>query len=188
MKPPAPEWLGLIFGLSELGLSLLRRSGGGTQTRDDRGSLRLIWTVIVIAMAVAVLLSKFVPQARMPMTAALYMAGFATFCAGLLLRWYSILYLGKYFTVDVAIAADHRVIDRGPYRFIRHPSYTGVLLGFLGLSLCTGNWASMIVLMTAVSVVFMRRIHIEEHVLQTALGQPYVDYMRRTKRLIPFIY
>lgn len=185
---PEPQWLGLVFGVSEAALSLLRRSGSDTQTREDRGSLRLIWRVILIGMAAAYLLWKFLPQAQIPMTRPLYMTGLAIFAFGLALRWYSIIYLGKYFTVDVAVASDHKVIDTGPYRHVRHPSYTGALLGFLGLAICVGNMASAVALMGAVLWVFLRRIRIEEQVLQAGLGSDYVDYMQRTRRLIPFIY
>ena len=66
----------------------------------------------------------------------LYGAGLVLFAAGLSLRWYSVVYLGRLFTYDVAIAADHRVVDSGPYRYIRHPAYSGSLLTFVGLGVC----------------------------------------------------
>jgi protein-S-isoprenylcysteine O-methyltransferase len=184
---PDPQWLGLFFGVSEAALSLLRRSGSAAR-KSDRGSLRLIWRVILIGMAAAMLCWWFLPQASVSMTPALQMSALVIFCGGLLWRWYSIFYLGRYFTVDVAVAADHKVIDTGPYRYIRHPSYTGVLAAFLGFALYLGNLASLVALMTAVTFVFLHRIRIEEQVLQSALGEPYVEYMSRTKRLIPFVY
>lgn len=188
MPLPEPQWIALFFGVSEGVLTLVRRSRQNAQARDDRGSLRLIWRVILIAMAAAALLWKFLPQAQLPMTPRLYMTGFGIFVAGVLLRWYAILHLGRYFTVDVAIASDHRVVDTGPYRYIRHPSYTGVLMAFLGLGICAGNAASLVVLMTAVMFVFLRRIRIEEQVLTQALGADYIRYAQRTWRLLPFVY
>jgi protein-S-isoprenylcysteine O-methyltransferase Ste14 len=176
------------FGLSELGLSLLRRSKSNVDVKDDRGSLRLIWGVILAAMLGATLLWQFFPQAQWPMSGSSYIAGLTVFGVGLLLRWYSIFYLGRYFTVDVAVATDHKVIDTGPYKYIRHPSYAGVLLEFLGFALCMGNVAALLLLMIAVSCVFLRRIRIEEAVLQGALGERYASYMRRTWRLVPFLY
>ena len=185
---PSPAILGTAFGLSELGLSLLRRSRSNVEVKDDQGSLRLIWQVILVGMLGAALFSQFLRRAGIPMTDALYRAGLAVFLFGLVLRWYSIFYLGRYFTVDVAVAADHKVIDTGPYRYVRHPSYTGVLLEFFGFCMCLGNIASMLWLMTLVSFVFLRRIGVEEAVLQKALGESYTNYMRRTRRLIPFVY
>jgi len=105
-----------------------------------------------------------------------------------ILRWYSIGYLGRYFTVDVSISAEHRLIDSGPYRFIRHPTYTGALLAFLGLGFCLGNWLSILFLSLPIIAVFLRRVRIEERALLGALGEQYRPYMRRTKRLVPFIY
>jgi protein-S-isoprenylcysteine O-methyltransferase len=98
------------------------------------------------------------------------------------------VYLGRFFTVNVAIAADHRLIDSGPYRFIRHPSYAGALMAFLGLGLTIGNWVSLGLLLAPTLMVFQRRMDVEESALIQAFGTRYQDYMRRTKRLLPGIY
>ena len=95
---------------------------------------------------------------------------------------------GITFTVNVAIHSGHEVIDTGPYRLIRHPSYTGALLAFLGLALCMANWWSLALVMVPILWAFGRRMSIEESALASALGAPYTQYMSRTKRLAPFIY
>ena len=104
------------------------------------------------------------------------------------MRWYAIFYLGRLFTVNVAIAADHTLIDSGPYRTIRHPSYTGALLVCLGLGISLGNWLSLIIVVAPTSLAFMQRIAIEEAALARALGDSYLRYMARTKCLIPGVY
>jgi protein-S-isoprenylcysteine O-methyltransferase Ste14 len=101
---------------------------------------------------------------------------------------YAIVHLGRFFTVNVAISSSHRLIDTGPYRFVRHPSYTGALMAFLGLALCLANRASLVILLVPVFLVFLRRMHVEERALLQAFGDQYRDYMRRTKRLIPAVY
>jgi protein-S-isoprenylcysteine O-methyltransferase Ste14 len=101
---------------------------------------------------------------------------------------YAIVHLGRFFTVNVAISSIHRLIDTGPYRFVRHPSYTGALMAFLGLALCLANRASLVILLVPVFLVFLRRMHVEERALLQAFGDQYRDYMRRTKRLIPAVY
>ncbi len=73
---------------------------------------------------------------------ALRVVGVALFAAGPAIRWYAIVHLGRFFTVDVAIAANHRFIDTGSYRFVRHPSYTGALMAFFGPALRLANWVS----------------------------------------------
>ena len=110
------------------------------------------------------------------------------FIGALALRWYAIVYLGRYFTVNVAIARDHRVIDSGPYRYVRHPSYTGALAAFLGLGLLLNNAAALLMIIVPPLLVFLRRIRIEEAALLAGLGDNYRAYMQRTRRLIPGLY
>jgi len=114
--------------------------------------------------------------------------GVLLFAAGIFLRWYAIVHLGRFFTVNVSIAAEHKVIDSGPYRYIRHPSYSGALLAFVGYGLCLHNWVALVLLLIPVSIGFLWRIRVEEKVLGDALGEDYSQYAARTKRLIPFLY
>jgi protein-S-isoprenylcysteine O-methyltransferase Ste14 len=114
--------------------------------------------------------------------------GFCIFVLGFFVRFYSIFYLGRFFTTSVTIAADHRLVDSGPYRYIRHPSYTGMLMLYLGICLCIGNWATTLIMVVPIFYALLFRMKVEEGALHEALGQPYADYMKRTKRLIPFVY
>jgi protein-S-isoprenylcysteine O-methyltransferase len=180
--------LGLVYVLSELGLAFKRRAKTAHTRDEDRGSLYQLWIVIVPSVTLAFYLAHALPSAGVGAGQVLRPLGIALFAAGLAIRWYAILHLGQFFTVNVAIAANHRLIDTGPYRFVRHPSYTGALMAFLGLALCLANWASMAVLVVPVFLVFLWRMHIEERALAQALGDGYRDYMRRTKRLIPALY
>jgi protein-S-isoprenylcysteine O-methyltransferase len=187
MKLPSPLALGAIYGLSEVCLALSRRSRGRGASRD-RHSLTLLWGVILVSVGLSLVATDRFPDAALPHRHGLYLIGLGLFLCGVMLRWYSIWYLGRYFTVDVAIAQEHRVINAGPYRLIRHPSYTGALMAFLGFGFCLGNWLSILCLMTPIVGAFMWRIHVEEHALTEALGDDYRAYMGRTKRLIPLIY
>jgi protein-S-isoprenylcysteine O-methyltransferase len=184
---PSVDVLGMAYGVSEIALSVFKRSGT-TSPDTDRSSLRVLWAGILCSVAVAIAAAVMVPMARSPLLARLYALGVAIFVAGLLLRWYAIIFLGRFFTVDVAIAADHRVVDSGPYRHVRHPSYAGALLAFLGLGVCFGNWISLLALTVPVTWVFLRRIAVEEAALGNALGESYATYVRRTKRLVPYLY
>jgi protein-S-isoprenylcysteine O-methyltransferase len=179
--------LAVLYGLSEAGLLALKRSGNAAADAD-RGSLALIWVVILASMFAAFTLARALPELT-PGPAGIYrLAGTMVFAAGTIVRWYAIFALGRFFTVNVAIAADHRLVEAGPYRLLRHPSYTGALLAFLGLGICLDNWASLALLMVPAAVVFLRRMRIEEKALLETFGERYRDYMRRTRRLIPFIY
>jgi protein-S-isoprenylcysteine O-methyltransferase len=154
----------------------------------DRGSLRLIWVVISISVICAYVAGIYFHGAYFGGSRILYWTGFATFVLGVGLRWHAIRYLGKFFTVDVVVSTSQRVIDTGPYRYIRHPAYAGNILAFLGLGLCFANVVTLILMVAPITAVFMYRIQIEEAALQSGLGVAYHQYMERTKRLVPLIY
>ena len=108
--------------------------------------------------------------------------------AGVAFRWYSIRILGKYFTRQVAIQPGQTVVENGPYRLIRHPSYSGALITIFGLGLAFTNWLSLIVVMVIAFIGYSYRVWVEEKTLVNALGEPYRQYMKRTKHFIPFLY
>jgi protein-S-isoprenylcysteine O-methyltransferase len=186
MQFPIPALLGLAYGVSEAGLAFLKRSRDDSVDADD-ASLRTLWITIVLSVTAGIVASFRVPTATMGGNF-VFWTGCVLFGLGLVLRWYSISYLGRFFTVNVAIHSGHEIIDTGPYARIRHPSYTGALLSFLGLALTLTNWVSLLLIVVPIFWAFSRRISIEETALASALGSPYTRYMGRTKRLAPFIY
>lgn len=107
---------------------------------------------------------------------------------GLVIRWTAILTLKRFFTVDVAVARDHQLVEHGIYRYIRHPSYAGSLVSFLGLGMAFSNWLSVFVIVIPITLAFLYRIRVEELMLSRALGEPYTRYALTTKRLIPFLF
>jgi len=106
----------------------------------------------------------------------------------MILRFISIWSLGKFFTVDVTIRDNHKIKQDGLYRIIRHPSYTGMLLSFIGLGISINNWISLLTISILVTIAMLYRIKIEERALKDQFGSEYSDYMKRTYRLIPWIY
>jgi protein-S-isoprenylcysteine O-methyltransferase len=178
--------LGAFYACSEIILAITRRSGSSDKSRD-RNSLRILWITIWIAITCSIFAAEVFRFASLPYRE-LYFAGLILFAVGIALRWWSIIHLGRFFTVDVSIAAQHKVIDSGPYRFVRHPSYTGALLAFVGFGLYLGNWISLLVLVVPIFAAFRWRIRVEEQALSETLGEDYRVYARRTKRLIPFFY
>lgn len=107
---------------------------------------------------------------------------------GLLLRWWSFVSLGRYFTVVVKTSEDQPVVDRGPYRVLRHPSYTGLLLAFAGVGLMWGNWISAVGAVSFVLVALIYRLRIEERALGAALGDRYRKFAATRARLIPYVW
>ena len=114
--------------------------------------------------------------------------GVAVAITGGALRYWSIRTLGRYFTLTLQVKTSQAVVQSGPYRWVRHPSYLGGELAFLGLGLTTGNAWSALLMVAPLLVAHMRRIGVEESMMQAALGQRWLDYTRATARLIPFIY
>lgn len=176
--------LGLAWAGYEVRLGRARRAGAG-QSRDQ-GTLGLLWRTLLAAIAIAVAL-RIIGWGALPAdwAPALRWAGCALIAAGLALRVWAIHVLGRFFTVDVGIGADHQLVDRGPYRRLRHPSYSGVLLAFYGLGIGLGNVASLAVIAVLVTLAFLRRIQVEEAALRDAFPASYAAYAARTWRLFP---
>jgi protein-S-isoprenylcysteine O-methyltransferase Ste14 len=180
--------LGLVYLISEVLLTMTRRSRSRTGTKQDKSTLGVLWLVIMVSIAAGIYVGAHWPAARLPNGHMFAFVGVALFVAGLLLRWWAIITLGRFFTVDVTIEKDHELVERGPFRLVRHPSYTGVLLAFVGFALTLRNWAALLIILVPIFAAFIRRMNVEEEALSRALGSRYADYMRRTKRLVPFVY
>ena len=175
-----------IYWVSESLIGLRMRAGQQDRT-DDRGSLRLIAIVFPVSWWAGIAIVWVVPQASIG-SSAVFGAGLFIMIAGQLLRWWSVATLGRLFTVNVAIREGHQLIESGPYHYVRHPSYTAILLFHLGSALCLCNFLSLVVLTVPTIAALLNRVRIEEDVLLSGLGDTYRDYMTRTKRLIPGLY
>ena len=180
--------LGLIYLVSEILLTFTRRSRSKTGMKQDRSTLGIIWLVIAVSITAGVFIAQNFRAAALPHGRALAAVSVMLFVTGLVLRWWAIITLGGFFTVDVTIEKDHELVDRGPFRIVRHPSYTGVLLAFVGLALSLRNWAALLVILLPIGAVFIHRMNVEEDALSRALGPRYTEYTKRTKRLVPFVY
>ena len=176
------------WAASEIWLGLRKRSADASRSRDH-GTLRLLLITIYACLFIAVWLSRM-DWWRFPASIAtqLLWLGMAMMAFGLVFRWWSIRVLAQYFTVDVNVRDDHELIRKGPYRWLRHPSYTGALMTFYGFALALGNVASLLVLLAPVTLAFLWRMRIEERVLAEAFPVAYPQYIRETKRLIPFLW
>ena len=181
-----PLWIAAFYGLSEILISSVLRARSGKDS--DQGSLKIIWLTVNVCMTGAIVAYLALPSAAFGHNASVYWTGFAMFAGGIALRWYAIAYLGRFFTVNVAVAADQRVIDTGPYRWVRHPSYTGSLLAFAGVGLLLANSVSLVLTTLPIIIAFLHRMRIEEAALLQGLGDAYRRYMQRTTRLIPKVY
>ena len=165
------------------------RVGRGSVEIKDRGSLVILLGLLWLGLGLNFLLAAEVPSAALTWHRTyLFVMGVVLILCGVALRWYAIFTLGKYFTRDVAVAADQPVVRTGPYRLIRHPSYSGTFLTMLGVGLAMTNWASLLALFFCTVVGHLYRVHIEEEALSRTIGRSYLEYRRHTWRFIPFVY
>jgi protein-S-isoprenylcysteine O-methyltransferase Ste14 len=108
--------------------------------------------------------------------------------AGIVLRQWAVALLGRYFTTDVRVHPGQAVIDTGPYRWVRHPSYTGLLLTLVGIALALGNWAALPVLIVVPAIGVVNRIRVEERALLDGIGEPYRRFAATRARLVPHVW
>jgi protein-S-isoprenylcysteine O-methyltransferase Ste14 len=187
MKLPSLNVVGAALLASEVVL-VFAKHARSRATGKDRFTLPLLWTVIGASIFAGFFLRAAFPQGRLPHPQTFYLIGLTLFVLGLIVRWIAIIHLGRFFTVNVVITEDHQLVTTGPYRYVRHPSYTGTLLVFLGFGLCMLNIFSFAAVCLPISAAFLWRMHVEEEALKEAFGDRYRAYAARTRRLIPAVY
>ncbi len=178
-------WIVYIWTFSlEIAHSGIMR--GAPSNPQDAGTLRLInlGTNLALILAFA---AAFLPWLTIPYSRLALYAGTGLLIVGSLLRRYCFRILGKHFTAAVTVTADHPIIEKGPYRWIRHPGYTAAFIMFIGVGVALGSWLSVAIFFIEMALVYSRRVKAEEAALLNTLGEPYRAYMARTKRFIPFI-
>jgi protein-S-isoprenylcysteine O-methyltransferase Ste14 len=176
-----------LWLLSELviGGIIPRSRRHGTPIRyEDRSSRLLISLSMFLSLMIAFL---FAASGIASLPSGAFYLGIGLMIAGILLRQWSIAVLGRYFSRTVGVQEGQAVVDRGPYRLVRHPAYTGSLLTMVGLGFVLQSWGAVLVLIAFFGVAFGYRIHVEEAVLTSKLGDEYVAYAKKTKRLIPYV-
>jgi protein-S-isoprenylcysteine O-methyltransferase Ste14 len=177
-----------LWIIPETILSIRLRSEIDAQ-KADRGSKFVVIGSVFLGIYLGFIAACFVPSLFVGTHwKAVFSLGIAVWLGGIFLRLYSIRILGRFFTFDVAIANGHRIVEQGPYRWLRHPSYLGSLLSQVGFGMTLTNWLAMLLPVCCVATAYAYRIPIEEQALVRGLGSDYSDYMRRTWRLIPFVY
>jgi protein-S-isoprenylcysteine O-methyltransferase Ste14 len=163
------------------------RARGGAKLVNVRAEL-VFRAVFIGAILLWPIGRAAVPAAGIGAGAGLFTLGIVIGWLGLLLRWWSFASLGKYFTVTVRTSEDQPVVDRGPYRVLRHPSYTGLLLTFAGGGLIVDNWVSAAGAVAVLLVALIHRLRIEEHALGDALGDRYRRFAATRARLVPYVW
>lgn len=178
-------WLCIV---PEIVLSAVLRSGKTAQ-KSDKGSKLIVIGAANLAMIVGFgVVIAFPGLSIHNHWKVLFDAGISIWLSGTLFRFYSMRTLGRFFTYDVAVSTGQHVVEHGPYRWIRHPSYLGSLVAYVGVGMTLTNWLALFLPALCLGLAYAYRIVIEERALLEGLGAPYREYMRRTWRLIPFAF
>jgi protein-S-isoprenylcysteine O-methyltransferase Ste14 len=143
---------------------------------------------LVAGAAVLYLAPRVVPAAAIRPPVAAFAVGLVVLVGGLVLRGWSFLTLGRYFTHTVMVSPDQPVITAGPYRVLRHPSYAGLVLAWAGIGLTAANWGSLAGVIVLPLGPVLWRIHVEENALGATLGDRYLAYSSSRRRLVPFVW
>lgn len=177
----------IVYGLFEIFMSLRQKGERSIARKGDKGS---IWGII-ISISAGYWLSFIIASSktgRIYHWNTLFITGTILVAIGLVIRVTSILMLRHQFTYTVTKIENHRLIDKGLYKFIRHPGYLGQLIIFTGIATTLSNWLSLIFMIVPVLTGYLYRISVEERFMSEQMGQAYTDYQKRTKRLIPGVY
>jgi protein-S-isoprenylcysteine O-methyltransferase Ste14 len=181
-------WARLIFDISvaafllgELSQAFKWRRGASRTDLRGEAAFRVVFFagILMLPLAHALALGAVVEGAGV------FVLGTVLGWLGLLLRWWS---LGKYFTTVLKTSADQLVVGRGPYRVLRHPSYTGLLAALLGCGLMLGNWVGTAASFLLILLALIYRLLREEHAMIDTLGDAYLDFAKDRARLVPFVW
>jgi len=172
----------------EMRLLRAARKSGALRSEQDAGTGNLVIRGTNVVLPAAIAFAFLFGAATFAHRKFFLFAGVALLIAGGLLRRHCFRMLGKHFTYAVQVLANQPVVSSGAYRLVRHPSYLAGMLMFAGWGVALTNWVSVALLVVGPALVYARRILVEERALVATIGEPYEHYMRRTKRLIPYLY
>lgn len=178
-----------LYGFFELFMGM-RQKQKRKQEIVKSGDKASIW-ILTIFIAIGYLLSFSIgatTTGRIYHWNTFFAIGAILTIAGLIIRINSILTLKQHFTYTVTQIKEHELIETGFYKYIRHPGYLGQLIIFVGISTSLSNWLSVLFMMIPVLFGYIYRINTEERFMIENIGPKYIDYQKRTKRLIPMIY
>jgi len=178
----------IFYGWAAFELWVNLKAWGSGSTNRDRFSRYLIIGGMLVGFALSVTAANWLHMLDIvAFRSEVFYSGLTLMVVGLVFRFIAIRQLGQYFVPEVVIQPGHRVVDKGLYRYLRHPSYSGTLITVLGYGLALTNWLSVLIMLTVFFKIYMVRMLVEESALTEALGDEYRQYMRRTKRIIPFV-
>ena len=155
----------------------------------DRGSFMGFVICIPVALILAFNAAGRLPQLHIVvLQPGLSWAGIAMIWAGMAFRLWAVLTLGAFFRTSVVVQEGHQLVTGGPYRWLRHPAYTGVIVTVTGLGLALGNWGSLAAMAILPALAIAFRMHVEERALAEQFGNAYADFRQHRSAVIPLVW
>jgi protein-S-isoprenylcysteine O-methyltransferase Ste14 len=191
LSQPAAEILfgvtAAVWVIGERVLSFRDLRSGAWKSNQDAGSVIAVAAGIVVGFGAGLALASR-DALSLPGPVVWLIVGLIIAWAGMLLRLWAVLTLGRSFTTTVVVRPQQTVVSGGPYRFVRHPSYLGLLILLLGFGLTLGDLAAAVVMVVLPTMGLLWRIRVEEAALRAGLGDGYLEYCKGRARLIPGIW
>lgn len=176
-----------LYGIFEYLINLRQKHKIKIARTNDSGSLK----ILLFCISIGYLLSFSVAATRIGRIYYwnyLFVLGLIISVIGFVIRIISIKTLKQYFTYSVTQVENHELIEKGFYKSIRHPGYLGQILIFAGISISLSNWVSVILMLVSILIGYVNRINVEEKFMYKQMGKKYLDYQKKTKRLLPKLY
>lgn len=184
-------WLSILWFILEFITRMIARKNAIPKEDDHMAKLKDRWSWWLIAISsilmsgviLGILYFKLLPD----LPSYLIPVGIILMLLGIGLRIWAVLTLGKFFTMQVMIFPNHHIIDKGPYRWIQHPSYTGVFITTIGLGLAAGYLVVLVLFFIILVFALGYRIYVEEKALKEKFGDQWIAYSAKTWRVLPWI-
>jgi protein-S-isoprenylcysteine O-methyltransferase Ste14 len=176
-----------LYGFFEFFMNFKQRRKSNVTNSGDKGSLWLLYILITVGYILSFSIGS-TKIGRIYHWDTFFAIGVVLIVIGLVIRIQSLWTLKQYFTYSVSIIENHKLIETGLYKSIRHPGYLGQLIIFIGISTLLSNWLSIVLMIIPIAIGYIYRIKMEERFMTEQIGEDYLNYKNRTKRLIPMIY
>ena len=178
----------IAWGVMELWI-MSRDSRGFRGRTADQGSFLGFVVCIPLALVLAFNAMIHLPQLHIAvLQPGLTWVGIAMIWAGMAFRLWAVLTLGALFRTSVVVQEGHRLVTAGPYRWLRHPAYTGTIVTTVGLGLAFANWGALAAMAVLPTLAIAFRMHVEERALADEFGAAYADFGANRSAVIPCVW
>ena len=180
----------ILWGVSEFLIISRKRVAQNKNIKDRNSLIQIVVLIVTLSIGIGFANSDNYPRLlKFPFDLSFWqIIGLILLFTGLAIRWISINTLKKYFTANLTIQEDHKLITTGIYKYIRHPSYLGGLFCFAGFGIALANYISLFFVFFVNLIMIISRINYEEKILINEFGSEFEEYRKRTKKLLPLLF